>query len=148
MGDLNRASVLGRLGADPEIRTFENGDRVCNMRLATSDRWKDRETGEKKERTEWHSVVVLGPLVEIAERFLSKGKRVLVEGQLRTRKWQDQSGNDRYSTEIVVRGFDARLDIIDWPEGDGRTQGQQGAYGGDDMPPAPGGSDMDSEIPF
>lgn len=147
MGDLNRVSLLGRLGADPEIRTTQSGDKVASLRIATGEQWKDKQSGEKKERTEWHSVVVFGALASVAERFLAKGRRVYVEGQQRTRKWQDQSGNDRYSTEVVLSGFGARLDVIDWPEGTGgAAQGQADAYGGADMPPS--GDFDDSEIPF
>lgn len=146
MSDLNRASLLGRLGQDPEIRTTQSGEKVANFSLATGEQWKDKNTGEKRERTEWHRVVVWGPLAKIAEQYLTKGKRVLVEGAIRTRKWQDQSGQDRWSTEIVVSGFDARLSIIDWPEGSGgANKGQDDAYG-DNMPPSPQGDD--SEIPF
>ena len=95
---MNRAQIMGRLGADPEIRTFQDGGRVCNMRIATSETWKDRETGEKKERTQWHSVAIFSDgLVRVAEQYLRKGARVLIEGQIETRKWQDQSGQDRYS---------------------------------------------------
>jgi single-strand DNA-binding protein len=140
MADLNRASLMGRLGADPEIRSLTNGDKVASLRIATGERWKDKQSGEKKERTEWHSVVVFGPLVNTVERFLTKGGRVLVEGAIRTRKWQDQSGNDRYSTEIVVSGFSGRVDVIDWPEGSGggAARGQEDAYG--DLPGSRGGS--------
>ncbi len=114
MADLNRASLMGRLGQDPEIRNTQNGEKVANFSLATGEQWKDKNTGEKRERTEWHRVVIWGPLARVAEQYLKKGARVLVEGNIRTRKWQDQSGNDRWSTEIVVSGFNARLGIIDW----------------------------------
>lgn len=148
MADLNRTSLMGRLGADPEIRSTQSGEKVASLRIATSEQWKDKATGEKKERTEWHSVVVWGPLAGIAERFLRKGARCLVEGTLRTRKWQDQEGKDRWSTEIVLSGFNARLDVIDWPEGQGGTaRGQEDSYGGDQLPPGPS-RDMDDEIPF
>lgn len=151
MADLNRASLMGRLGADPEIRSTQSGEKVASLRIATGERWKDKNTGEKKERTEWHSVVVWGPLVDVAERFLKKGARVLVEGTIRTRKWQDQSGNDRYTTEVVLSGFGARLDVIDWPEGSGAgggaARGQEDAYGGGQLPPGPA-SGFDDDIPF
>lgn len=147
MADLNRASLMGRLGRDPEIRTTQSGDKIASLRIATGESWKDKTSGEKKERTEWHSVVIFGPLAGVAERFLRKGARVLVEGPIRTRKWQDQAGADRYSTEIVLSGFGARLDVIDWPEGTGGAgQGQADAYSGDTMPPGP--STYDDEIPF
>lgn len=145
MADLNRASLMGRLGADPEIRTTQGGDKVASLRIATGEKWRDKTSGEDKERTEWHSVVIWGPLAGVAERFLKKGARVLVEGAIRTRKWQDQSGADRYSTEVVLSGFNARLDVIDWPEGSGggAAKGQEDAYR--DLPPT---RDMDDEIPF
>lgn len=148
MADLNRVSLMGRLGADPEMRTTQSGEKVANLRIATGEQWKDKNTGEKKERTEWHQVVIWGPLAGVAERFLRKGARVLVEGTLRTRKWQDQSGNDRWSTEVVVSGFGARLDVIDWPEGSngGAARGQEDSYGGDSLPPGP--YNLDDEIPF
>lgn len=148
MPDLNRASLMGRLGEDPETRATQAGEKVANFSLATGEKWKDKSTGEKRERTEWHRVVVWGPLAEIAGKYLRKGARVLVEGNIRTRKWQDQSGNDRWSTEIVVSGFNARLDIIDWPEDSGGAgRGREDAYGGGELPPGPGG-DIDDEIPF
>jgi single-strand DNA-binding protein len=148
MADLNRASLLGRLGQDPEIRTTQSGDKVANFSLATGEQWKDKNTGEKRERTEWHRVVIWGPLAGVAEKHLRKGARVHIEGAIRTRKWQDQSGQDRWSTEIVLSGFDARLDVIDWPEGSGggAARGQDESYG-DNMPPGPRG-DLDDEIPF
>lgn len=145
MADINRASIMGRLGADPEIRSTQGGDKVASFSLATGEQWKDKNTGEKKERTEWHRVVVWGALAGVVEKYLSKGKRVFVEGAIRTRKWQDQSGNDRWSTEIVLSGFSSRLDIIDWPE-NGKSQAQDEAYSQDSMPPGP--EIDDSEIPF
>lgn len=116
MGDLNRASIFGRLGKDPEIRSTQSGEKVANFSLATTDQWKEKQTGEKKERTEWHNIIVWGSLVSIVESHLKKGNRVYVEGEIRTRKWQDKNGNDRFSTEIVLNGFNARLNIIDWPD--------------------------------
>lgn len=154
---LNRATLIGNLGGDPEIRTFDSGDKVANFSLATSDRWKDRNTGEQKERTEWHRVAVFGKLVDVIEQYVRKGDKVLVEGAIRTRKWQDQSGQDRYSTEIVLTGFDSKLIMLGSPgSGNGKTDGQREAYGDmpgassppprDDAPPAGGG--FDDEIPF
>lgn len=147
---MNRAQLMGRLGIDPEIRTTQTGEKVASFRMATSEVWKDKATGEKKERTEWHSVIVFGPLAGVVERFLAKGKRVLVDGVIRTRKWQDQSGADRYSTKIVLSGFGSSLEVIDWPEGSGggAARGQDDAYGGDQLPPGPRGTDYDDEIPF
>lgn len=143
MADLNRVSLMGRLGADPEIRVFDNGDKVANLRVATGERWKDKQTGEAKERTEWHAVVIYGPAAGMAEKYLRKGARCLIEGALRTRKWQDQQGNDRYSTEVVVSGYSGRVDPIDWPEngGGGAARGQDDAYG--DLPGARGNGGYD-----
>lgn len=149
MADLNRVTLLGRLGADPEIRSTQGGDKVATFRIATSEKWKDRNSGETKERTEWHTVVAWGNLAQIAEKWLAKGRRVYVEGPQRTRKWQDQSGQDRYSTEVVLSGFGSRLDVIDWPEGagGGAARGQDAAYNSDNMPPGPS-RDFDDDIPF
>lgn len=113
MSSLNKVSLLGSLGADPEIKSFQNGGRVCNLRIATSERWKDKSTGEQKEATEWHSVSIFSDgLVGVAERFLTKGSKVYVEGQLKTRKWQDTNRNDRYTTEIVLNGPKASLILL------------------------------------
>ena len=102
-GSVNKVILVGNLGRDPEVRTFQNGGKVCNLRVATSERWRDRNTGENREKTEWHSVAIFSEgLVRVAEQYLRKGSKVYLEGQLETRKWQDQSGNDRYSTEIVA----------------------------------------------
>ncbi len=134
-GSLNKVMLIGNLGADPEIRSFQNGGRVCNLRIATSENWKDRD-GNRQERTEWHTVAIFSEgLVNVCENYLRKGSKVFVEGQLQTRKWQDQSGNDRYSTEIVLRGFNGTLTMLDGRgEGGGgggsRGGGQGGGYGG------------------
>ena len=105
-GSVNKVILIGNLGADPEVKSFQNGGRIANLRIATSENWKDRQTGERKERTEWHNVVLQSEgLVGVAERYLRKGSKVYIEGQLRTRKWQDQSGNDRYTTEVSVGGI-------------------------------------------
>lgn len=110
---VNKVIIVGTLGRDPEVKSFANGGRVANLKVATSEQWKDRETGEKKERTEWHSVTLNGDgLVNVAERYLKKGSKVYIEGQLQTRKWQDQSGQDRYTTEIVVRGFNGSIVML------------------------------------
>lgn len=148
MVDLNRASLIGRLGKDPEIRSMQNGDKVASFPVATGEKWKDKNSGEEKERTEWHQVVVFGPLVRVIEQYLEKGKRVFIEGAIRTRKWQDKEGNDRWSTEIVLSGFDAKMIMLDGASGGGggAAKGQEDAYG--DLPnPGPRG-DMDDEIPF
>jgi single-strand DNA-binding protein len=129
-GSVNKVILVGNLGADPEVRSFQNGGKVANIRIATSENWKDRNSGERKERTEWHNVAVFSEgLVGVVERFLRKGSKVYVEGQLRTRKWQDQSGQDRYTTEVVLQGFDAKLVMLDGPQG-GAGGGGGGARSG------------------
>ncbi|WP_176592513.1 single-stranded DNA-binding protein [Sphingobium sp. EM0848] len=128
-GSVNKVILVGNLGADPEVKSFQNGGKVCNLRIATSETWKDRMSGERKERTEWHSVAIFSEgLAGVAERFLRKGSKVYLEGQLRTRKWQDQSGNDRYTTEVVLQGPSAVLTMLDGAPGGGGGQG--GGYGG------------------
>ena len=131
-GSVNKVILIGNLGADPEVKSFSNGGRIANLRIATSESWKDRQTGERKERTEWHSVVLQSDgLVGVAERFLRKGSKVYIEGQLRTRKWQDQSGNDRYTTEISVGGMGGVLTMLDGaPGGGGGQSGGGGNFGG------------------
>lgn len=148
MADLNRASLIGRLGKDPEIRSMQNGDKVASFPVATGEKWKDKNSGEEKERTEWHQVVVFGPLVRVIEQYLEKGKRVFIEGAIRTRKWQDKEGNDRWSTEIVLSGFDAKMIMLDGASGagGGAAKGQEDAYG--DLPNQGPRSDMGDEIPF
>ncbi len=112
-GSVNKVILVGNLGRDPEARRMPSGDAVVNLALATSESWNDRQTGEKRERTEWHRVVMFGKLAEVAERYLKKGSKVYIEGQLQTRKWQDQSGQDRYSTEVTVRGFGGSMVMLD-----------------------------------
>lgn len=132
-GSVNKVIIVGNLGADPEVKSFQNGGRIANLRIATSESWKDRATGEKKERTEWHSVVLQSDgLVGVAERFLRKGSKVYIEGQLRTRKWQDQNGNDRYTTEVSVGGIGGVLTMLDGAQGGGGGGGggQRGGGGG------------------
>ncbi len=160
-GSVNKVILIGNLGRDPEVRTFQNGGKVCNLRIATSETWKDRNTGERRERTEWHSVAIFSEgLVRVCEQYLRKGSKVYVEGQLQTRKWQDQSGNDRYSTEVVLQGFNGTLVMLDGRSGGGAGGDQGGGYGGGgsyggggagggDQGPAPaGGGGFDDEIPF
>jgi len=145
-GSVNKVILIGNLGADPEVRSFQNGGKVANMRIATSETWKDKNSGEKKERTEWHTVAVFAEgLVRIVEQYLSKGSKVYIEGKLETRKWQDQSGADRYSTEIVLRPYAGTLVMLSG-QGGGRGGGSQG--GQDRGAPSGGGSDTDDEIPF
>ncbi len=130
-GSVNKVIIVGNLGADPEVKSFQNGGRICNLRIATSEDWKDKNTGEKKERTEWHTVVLNSDgLVGVAERFLKKGSKVYIEGSLRTRKWQDASGNDRYSTEVSVAGFDGKLVMLDGAKGGSGGGGNDGWSGG------------------
>ncbi|MDE2597482.1 MAG: single-stranded DNA-binding protein [Sphingomonadales bacterium] len=131
-GSVNKVILVGNLGADPEVKSFQNGGKVCNLRIATSESWKDRNTGEKQERTEWHSVAIFSEgLAGVAERFLRKGSKIYIEGQLRTRKWQDQQGNDRYSTEVVLQGPGAVLTMLDGAPGGGSGGGQRSGGGGD-----------------
>jgi single-strand DNA-binding protein len=144
-GSVNKVILIGNLGRDPESRTFQNGGKVVNLRIATSESWKDRNTGERKEKTEWHSVAIFNEgLANIAERYLRKGSKVYVEGQLQTRKWQDQSGDDRYSTEVVLQGFNGALTMLDGAPGGGGgggvSSGRDDWGGGDDFGGGRGGS--------
>jgi len=160
-GSVNKVILIGNLGRDPEVRSFNNGNKVCSLRIATSETWKDKNSGERKERTEWHSVSIFNDgLVRIAEQYLKKGSKVYIEGQLETRKWQDQSGADRYSTEVVLRAYGGTLTMLDAREGGGagNNQGgggydQGGGYGGGSSSGGDGGGygggrDLDDEIPF
>lgn len=169
-GSVNKVILIGNLGRDPEVRTFQNGGKVCNLRIATSENWKDRNTGERRERTEWHTVAIFNEaLVRLAEQYLRKGSKVYIEGKLETRKWQDQSGQDRYSTEVVLRPYAGEMTFLDG-RGDGGGGGggygggqdsggdYGGGYGGYDSDPGRGGPqgepargpsrDIDDEIPF
>ena len=167
-GSVNKVILIGNLGADPEVRTFQNGGKVVNLRIATSEQWKDRNSGERQERTQWHSVAIFSePLGRIAEQYLRKGSKVYLEGQLETRKWQDQSGQDRYTTEVVLRPYRGELTLLDGRgEGGGSRGSSGGSYGGGggygdgggyDSGPSGGGNqggggggrpDFDDEIPF
>jgi len=130
-GSVNKVILIGNLGADPEVKSFQNGGRIANLRIATSENWKDKATGERKERTEWHNVVLNSDgLVGVAERYLRKGSKVYIEGQLRTRKWQDQSGNDRYTTEVSVGGMGGVLTMLDGAQGGAGGGGGGGMSGG------------------
>ena len=131
-GSVNKVIIVGNLGADPEVKSFQNGGKVCNLRIATSESWKDKNTGDKQERTEWHSVAIFSEgLAGVAERYLRKGSKVYIEGQLRTRKWQDASGNDRYSTEVVLQGPGSVLTMLDGAPGGGQGGGGGQRSGGD-----------------
>lgn len=175
-GSVNKVILVGNLGRDPESRSFSNGGKVVELRVATSESWKDRNSGEKKERTEWHTVKLFSEgLANVAERYLRKGSKVYLEGQLQTRKWQDQSGADRYSTEIVLQGFDAKLVMLDGPGGGsgggagaredwgggnddfaGQSSGRGGGSGGGSRGASAGGGapaggfpdDLDDDVPF
>lgn len=141
MSSVNKVIIVGALGRDPEVRTFQNGGKVCNLRVATSERWKDKQSGEQKERTEWHSVAITAePLVRTAEQYLRKGSKVYLEGQLETRKWQDQSGQDRYSTEVVLRPYSSTLIMLDK-----RTEQQEGQQR---LAAVTGGPIDEDSIPF
>jgi len=130
-GSVNKVILVGNLGRDPESRSFQNGGKVVNLRIATSESWKDRNSGERKEKTEWHSVAIFNEgLANVAERFLRKGSKVYIEGQLQTRKWQDQNGQDKYSTEIVLQGFNSVLTMLDGPNGGQGSGGGGGRSGG------------------
>ena len=170
-GSVNKVILIGNLGRDPEVRSFQNGGKVCNLRIATSETWKDRNTGERKEKTEWHSVAIFNEgLVRIAEQYLKKGSKVYIEGQLETRKWQDQSGQDKYSTEVVLRNYGGTLTMLDGRDSGGgggmgggggggyddrdtggydQQGGGGGSYGGGQPQGGGGGArDLDDEIPF
>lgn len=159
MASVNKVILVGHLGRDPEVKTFQNGGKICNLRIATGETWRDKNTGERKERTEWHSVAILNEgLVKVAEQYLRKGSKVYIEGRLETRKWQDQSGADRYTTEIVLWPYRGELVLLDKRDGDG------GGYGGGDQSGGAGygggatgsagygsgatGGGLDDEIPF
>jgi single-strand DNA-binding protein len=150
-GSVNKVILVGNLGADPEIRSLNSGDRVANLRVATSETWRDKSSGERKEKTEWHRVVIFNKnLAEIAEKYLRKGAKVYVEGSLQTRKWTDKDGQEKYSTEIVLQNFRGELTMLD-SKGEGGGSGGRGSYGGGGASDAPASfdrSDMDDEIPF
>ncbi len=140
-GSVNKVILVGNLGRDPEVRAFQNGGRVCNLRIATSETWRDKASGERRERTEWHSVAIFNEnLVGVAERFLKKGSKVYIEGQLETRKATDQQGQEKYFTEVVLRPYRGELTLLD-----GRSGGGGGSEGGDDYS---GGSDFGSSSPM
>ncbi|MEM7461046.1 MAG: single-stranded DNA-binding protein [Pseudomonadota bacterium] len=157
-GSVNKVILVGNLGADPEIRRTQDGRPIANLSVATSDSWRDKNTGERREKTEWHRVVIFNEgLCKVAENYLKKGSKVYLEGQLQTRKWQDQSGADRYSTEVVLQGFNSTLTMLDGRgEGGGSdySRSQVGQSGGSDFGQsgpqtgnAPAG-EIDDEIPF
>jgi single-strand DNA-binding protein len=152
-GSVNKVILVGNLGKDPEVRSFQNGGQVCHFSLATSENWRDKSTGERREKTEWHNVAIFSDgLVKVAQQYLKKGSKVYIEGQLETRKWQDKEGKDRYTTEVVLRNFGATLVMLD-----GRRDGAGGEYGSRESLPTSGGAmggsggqsfELDDEIPF
>jgi single-strand DNA-binding protein len=144
-GSVNKVILIGNLGRDPETRSFSNGGKVVNMTIATSETWKDKASGDRKERTEWHNVAIFNEaLAGVAEKYLRKGSKIYIEGQLETRKWQDQSGADRYTTEVVLRPYNGTLTLLDKPSGSEGMQARAQTGSGVDNPhPAP-----DDEIPF
>lgn len=152
-GSVNKVILIGNLGRDPEVRTFQNGGKVVNLRIATSETWRDKDSGERKERTEWHSVAIFNEgLAKIAEQYLRKGSTIYIEGQLETRKWQDQSGADKYTTEIVLRQYRGELTLLGGRSDD---SGKPQDRGEDDRPqgragaaPAGDRGDLDDEIPW
>ena len=162
-GSLNKVILVGNLGRDPEVRNTQSGDKVANLNIATSERWRDRD-GNNQEKTEWHRVVLFGKIAEVAERYLKKGSKVLIEGKLQTRKWTDQTGQEKYTTEIVVSGFGGNMTMLDGRgEGGGMGGGDSfgggssggGSFGGGDSFGGGGGgggsygsADLDDEIPF
>ena len=164
-GSVNKVIIIGNLGQDPEVRNFPSGGKVCNFSVATSENWKDKNTGERRERTEWHRVSITSePLVRVAEQYLRKGSKVYLEGQLETRKWQDQSGQDKYTTEVVLRPYRSELTMLDGrsensqgggymadqnggQSGGGYMADQSGAQGSGTGSPPPS-ADLDDEIPF
>ncbi len=167
MAGVNKVILVGRLGRDPEVRSFQNGGKVVNLRIATSETWKDKQTGERKEKTEWHSVAIFNENIgRVAEQYLKKGSEVYIEGSLETRKWQDQSGQDRYSTEVVLRPFRSSLTMLggrgdggggggyggddggEYGGGGGRSGGMGGGSSGGYGGGRSGGADLDDDIPF
>ena len=158
-GSVNKVILIGNLGSDPEVRNFQNGGKVCNLSVATSENWKDKNTGERRDKTEWHRVAIFSePLVRVAEQYLRKGSKVYIEGQLETRKWQDQGGSDRYSTEVVLRPYRSELTMLDAKgEGSNQTIGysntaddrhQQDKNGIPTQSTPSLSQDLDDEIPF
>lgn len=154
MSGVNKVILVGNLGRDPEIRSTQDGTKIANLSLATSESWKDKNTGERREKSEWHRVVIFGPLAEIAEKYLRKGSKVYVEGQIQTRKWTDQSGQDKYTTEIVLQRYRGELVMLDGkpeqpaPQGSGDRAAERASDPGRQEPLPGGGDDEDFDIPF
>jgi single-strand DNA-binding protein len=158
-GSVNKVILIGNLGRDPEVRTMQDGNPVVNLSLATSENWRDKNTGERREKTEWHRVVIFNErLAEVAQKYLRKGSKVYIEGQLQTRKWTDQSGQEKYTTEVVLQRFRGELTMLDSRGegggaggggfGDYEPQSDYGGSSGAEPAAARGGADLDDEIPF
>jgi len=149
-GSVNKVILVGNLGKDPEVRRMQSGDPIVNLSLATSETWRDKSSGERKEKTEWHRVVIFNKnLAEVAEKYLRKGSKVYVEGSLQTRKWTDKDGQEKYSTEVVLQNFRGELTMLDGKgEGGGGGGSRMGGGGGDAPASFDRSSDMDDEIPF
>ena len=156
-GSVNKVILVGNVGQDPEVRQFQNGGQVCSFSLATSENWKDKNTGERREKTEWHRISVFNEgLIRVIQSYVKKGSKLYIEGQLETRKWQDRDGNDRYTTEVVLRGYGGNLTMLDSRNGGGSGYSQDqmggGGYGGGprqmEGPPQDFSQDLDDEIPF
>ena len=148
-GSVNKVILIGNLGRDPEVRTFQNGGKVCNFSIATSETWKDRNSGERQERTNWHNIAIFNEnLAQIAEQYLRKGSKVYVEGQLETRKWQDQAGNDRYTTEVVLRNFRGALTLLDGRNEDNNSNFSETASIDEGSSDKVLTNDIDDEVPF
>jgi single-strand DNA-binding protein len=158
-GSVNKVILVGNLGRDPEIKSFPSGDKIANFSIATSDTWRDRNTGERKEKTEWHNIVVRGEgLVKVVENYVKKGSKLYIEGSLQTRKWQDKDGNDRYTTEVVISGFGGNLTMLDGRSGGGASSGgsdyEAAGFGGGAQREIAGekqsfnSNDIDDDIPF
>ncbi len=154
-GSINKVILVGNLGADPKVSNTQNGTKIVNLSVATTDTWKDKLSGERKDRTEWHRVVIFNPqLADIAERYLRKGSKVYIEGQLQTRKWEDNTGTERYTTEVVLQNFNGNLTLLD-SRGDGAPAGGNDVFSGspagggwDASPAAAPAADLDDDIPF
>jgi single-strand DNA-binding protein len=157
-GTVNKVILIGNLGKDPEIRTTQDGREIANLTIATSEHWTDKNSGERREKTEWHKVVIFNPnLVQLTKKYIHKGSKVFVEGQLQTRKWQDQSGADKYTTEVVIQGFNGSLTFLDRPTGGGAQSGGNNDYAAASGNADSGGgatreqfqaAELDDEIPF
>lgn len=155
-GSVNKVILIGRVGADPEIKRKQDGNPIANLRIATSESWRDKNSGERKEKTEWHTVVIFSEgLCKIVEAYVKKGSKIYIEGALQTRKWQDQAGNDRYSTEVVLQGFNCALTLLDSPKGEDKSSGDYGKASGREQAKKPAAdsygnqpANFDDEIPF